>query len=125
MITVEEVLPIHHILIENFGGAHGVRDLTLLESALARPYATFAGEDLYPTIIEKAGAVLESILINHPFVDGNKRTAYVLMRLLLLEEGMDINATEEEKYTFVIDICTGTLRTDEIKKWLFDKSIKM
>jgi death-on-curing protein len=90
MIDIKDVLNIHNILIDKFGGSKGIRDIGLLESAINRPFATFDNKDLYPTPTEKAAAILESILINHPFLDGNKRTAYVLMRLILLENGLDI-----------------------------------
>jgi len=85
MMTLSHVEEIHKILIAKFGGSHGVRDYGTLLSALSRPYQTFDGKDLYPTAIQKAAALIESILINHPFIDGNKRTGYVLMRLLLIE----------------------------------------
>jgi death-on-curing protein len=85
MISVKDVLKIQRILIENFGGENGVRDIGALESALNRPFATFNSAELYPGPVEKAAAIIESIIVNHPFVDGNKRTGYVLMRLLLLE----------------------------------------
>ncbi len=67
---------------------------------------------------EKAAAILESILINHPFVDGNKRTAYVLMTLILLENGMTIDASQEDKYNMVIAASTGNMRFDEIRNWI-------
>ncbi|GEP52734.1 death-on-curing protein [Flavobacterium noncentrifugens] len=118
MISIKEVEIIHNILIDKFGGSKGIRDLGLLESALARPYATFDGNDLYPNAIEKAAAILESIIINHPFIDGNKRTAYTLMRLILLEFHFDISASQEEKYSFVISASTGEYRFEEIKKWI-------
>ena len=70
------------------------RDLGLLLSALARPYATFDQIDLYPTAVEKPAAILESLIINHPFIDGNKRIAYLLMRLILLDSNFDISAKE-------------------------------
>ena len=88
MIDIHDVELIHQILIEKFGGGKGIRDRKLLESALARPFQTFDKKDLYVTPIEKAAALLESILINHPFIDGNKRTGYVLMRLLLINNGL-------------------------------------
>ena len=72
MIELRDALNIHDILIDKFGGSRGVRDLGLLESALHRPFATFENQELYPSPIDKAAAVLESILINHPFIDGNK-----------------------------------------------------
>ncbi|HTB32574.1 MAG TPA: type II toxin-antitoxin system death-on-curing family toxin [Bacteroidia bacterium] len=118
MIVVKEALKIQGILIEQFGGKSGVRDLGALESAINRPYATFNSVELYPKPIDKAAAIIESIIVNHPFVDGNKRVGYVLMRLLLLEKGYDIRATEDEKYSFVIGIALGELKTDDIRKWL-------
>lgn len=118
MISASEVEIIHNILIDKFGGAKGIRDLGLLESALARPFATFDEIDLYNNPVEKAAAIMESIVINHPFIDGNKRTAYTLMRLILLENQLDITATQKEKYNFVIAASTGTYRFEEIKDWI-------
>lgn len=76
MILVEEVEKLHAFLINRFGGSHGIRDRETLLSALSRPYQTFDGSDLYETIHQKAASLIESILINHPFIDGNKRTGY-------------------------------------------------
>jgi death on curing protein len=94
MITLQEVEVIHEILIEKFGGSSGIRDREILESAINRPYHTFDQNDLYPLPVDKAAAIFESLISNHPFVDGNKRTAYVVMRLLLLESNLDIYATQ-------------------------------
>lgn len=118
MISIKEVEIIHNILIDKFGGSKGIRDKALLESALSRQFATFNNKDLYSTPVEKASAILESIVINHPFVDGNKRTAYTLMRLILLENELDLVASQDEKYNFVISISTGEYRLEEIKKWI-------
>ena len=118
MIELRDVLNIHNILIDKFGGSKGVRDQGSLESAINRPFASFDNQDLYPTPSDKAAAILESILINHPFVDGNKRTAYVLMRLILLDNGLDLVANQEDKYKMVISASTGDIRFDDIKKWI-------
>ncbi len=118
MINADEVKEIHRILIEKFGGSFGIRDLNILESALARPFSTFDGKELYPTTIEKASALLESIVKNHPFIDGNKRVGYTLIRLLLLQNNLDIEATEEEKYFLIIEISKGNLNFQIIKEWL-------
>lgn len=83
MISIYEVEKIHSLLIEKFGGTHGIRDRNALESAIQRPYSTFDSKDLYPSNVLKASAIFESIISNHPFVDGNKRVAYVVMRLML------------------------------------------
>jgi death on curing protein len=121
MIRVSEVLAIHDILVERFGGVKGVRDRAALESAINRPYQTFDGQELYPGAVDKAAAIFESIISNHPFVDGNKRTAYVLMRLLLKQKLMDISASEDEKFDFVIKCAQGTLTFDGIKTWIKSK----
>ena len=124
MITLHQVEHIHKILIEQFGGSHGIRDYSTLLSALSRPYSTFDNNELYPTVIQKAAALIESILNNHPFVDGNKRTGYVLMRLLLMEHGLDIMATQDQKYQFVISIASGEFNFNEIQSWLEQNTYK-
>jgi death-on-curing protein len=120
MISIQETVYIHNLLIKTFGGSSGVRDFQALESALSRPFQKFDNVELYPSIIEKAASLLESLLANHPFVDGNKRTGYVLMRLFLKKNGMDIIADEETKYQFVIDVASGVKRYDDILIWLED-----
>ncbi len=118
MIDLKTAESIHNILIDRFGGSKGLRDFGALEAALARPHATFDNIDLYPHPIDKAAALFESIIINHPFIDGNKRISYVLMRLILIQNNLDILASEEEKYKFVISASTGEFHFEEIKKWL-------
>ncbi|MES2268903.1 MAG: type II toxin-antitoxin system death-on-curing family toxin [Bacteroidota bacterium] len=118
MISFQSAVRVHDRLIEDFGGSKGVRDERLLKSALNRPFATFDGIDLYPSAIEKATALFESLIINHPFMDGNKRIAYTLMEILLRLGRLQLEATKEEKYAMVINASTGQMRFDDIKKWL-------
>jgi death-on-curing protein len=118
MIPIDRVIRIHELLISEFGGSLGVRDRNGLESALMRPFATFDIEELYSGAIEKAAAVAESILINHPFVDGNKRIGYVLMQLILLEGKVEIEASEDEKYEMVMAISTGQIDHEKICEWM-------
>ena len=118
MIEISEVEKIHDILIERFGGAKGIRDKGILESAIGRPFQTFDGKDLYPDPVDKAAAIFESIVSNHPFVDGNKRTAYVLMRLILKRNQLDIDIDQDVKYDFVIKAAKGELKFDKIKTWI-------
>ena len=123
MIDLKRANHIHDKLIDEFGGSKGIRDLGGLEAALHRPYATFDGNDLYPSAVEKASAIFESLIINHPFIDRNKRIAYVLMRLTLIESNFDIVASQDEKYKMTIAASKGEIGFDEIKQWL-SKRIK-
>ena len=125
MIPVKEVELLHRILIDKFGGSHGIRDNAALESAIARPFQTFDGNDLYPSVIEQAASLIESILINHPFIDGNKRTGYALLRLYLIQNGLDITTSQDNKYEFVINIASGTLTYEGILSWLKSNTVEM
>jgi death-on-curing protein len=118
MIDYQEVLEIHQVLIQEFGGSQGVRDENGLKSALQRPFSGLGETEFYPSPEEKAGAILESIVKNHPLVDGNKRIGYVLMRLVLMHFGKDIIATQDEKYNFVIAVASGQLDFQEIVSWI-------
>ncbi len=121
IFDLDEVLAIHELQISAFGGSPGLRDQGLLEAALSRPLQTFDGRELYPSPEEKAAALLESIVVNHPFFDGNKRLGYVLMRLVLMEAGKDIKASQEEKYEMVIGVAKGELNAADIVKWLRER----
>jgi death on curing protein len=121
MISTKEVLKIHKLLIDQFGGSHGVRDKSSLNSAINRPFATFDQQELYPEPVDKAAAILESIVTNHPFIDGNKRTGYVLARLLLLKSGLDIEATQEDKYEMVIAVSKGEWKLEQIRNWMTER----
>jgi len=118
MIAITEVIFIQDILIERYGGIRGIRDRGLLESAISRPFQTFDKKELYSDSIQKAAALIESIVKNHPFIDGNKRIGYVLMRLLLLDNGLDIIANQDEKFDFVIGIASGRLDFGQICNWI-------
>ena len=125
MILIKEVEQLHRILIDSFGGSHGIRDIAALESALSRPFQTFDGKELYASVLEKAASLIESILINHPFIDGNKRTGYTLLRLFLIQNEIDITASPDNKYEFVIDIASGTLEYEGIVTWLTSNTRRM
>ena len=118
MFDYKTILILHDEVLKQYGGASGIRDHNLLDSALHRPFQTFGGEDLYPSVYEKAAAVLQSIIINHPFVDGNKRTGFLLCETLLMESNMGIAAPEDKTYDFVIDVSTGAISFEDIVLWL-------
>jgi death-on-curing protein len=125
MILIEDILLLHEKSIIDFGGAAGIRDLEMLESAIARPYQTFDAEHLYPTPIEKAAAIGESLIINHPFVDGNKRTGALSILALLMEHQLICTANSEAFYQFIISISTGELRFEQIVEWLQNNTQKL
>ena len=118
MITIKIILRLHDLSIITYGGSQGIRDRGLMESAIARPYQTFGGEYLYPTVFEKTAALVESILINHPFIDGNKRTGFLAMLLMLELGNLKITATNTAIYNFTIQISTGEIKFEEIGLWL-------
>lgn len=114
-----QILFLHSRVIETSGGSQGVRDQGLLESAVYRPQAFFGGADLYPEIFSKAAALGHSIIKNHPFVDGNKRTGFEAMRLFLRLNGMDLRADEDQKYEFVMKISSDReMDEHRIAQWL-------
>jgi len=125
MIDLQEVEEYHNNLIDQFGGSKGIRDIAGLEAALARPYMTFDQQDLYPTPEDKAAAVFESLIINHPFIDGNKRIAYLLLRLIMRVESITLVASQKEKYDMAIAASMGQFNFDQIKDWILQHSIKI
>lgn len=121
-LSLEEVLLIHELVVERSGGAPGLRDLALLDSAVKRPQATFSGRDLYPDLFTKGAALGESLIQNHPFVDGNKRTAWEAMRTCLEENGTRLHVSPNEIVEFVLLIARGNLPTEKIAAWLRGRS---
>lgn len=117
-LAAEQVLFIHARLIAETGGAHGVRDLGLLLAAIARPQATFDGQDLYPDVFSKAGALLESLIGNHAFVDGNKRTAITSAGLFLRMNGYGLTASNQELEDFTLQCAHGLVSLKQIMIWL-------
>ncbi len=117
-LTPQQLLFIHYRLIEATGGAHGVRDLGALQAAAARPDATFDGDDLYPDIFAKAAALMESIITNHPFVDGNKRTAITAAGIFLARHGSPIETSHDELYRFTMAMATGKAKAKDAEDWL-------
>jgi death-on-curing protein len=115
---MDEVLAIHADQISSFGGSHGVRDEGLLESALAQPQATFAGELLHATMHEQAAAYLYHLAMNHPFIDGNKRTAFAVMDTFIRLNGYSLNLTDEQAYDLVMQIAQGQMNKLELADYL-------
>lgn len=115
---IREALELHRRIIEQSGGAAGIRDLWMLESALAQPRMTFGGEELYPTIIEKASSLAFSLIKNHPFVDGNKRVGHAAMEVFLVVNGHEIRAPVDEQERIILAVASGALGRDDFTDWL-------
>lgn len=123
-LTPKDVLLLHNMVIDASSGSHGIRDVGLLESAVLRPQTSFGGQDMYPGIFEKAAALVHSLLMNHMFLDGNKRTAmYSCMTFLELNDYKFI-ATNKEVVESALKIENEKLTVEEIAKWLKDHTEK-
>ena len=118
----KQVLYLYQQIIQQSGGSVGLRDQGLLESAIYRPQASFGGHDLYLDLFSKAAALGHSIISNHPFVDGNKRVGFEVMRLMLRLNGYDLRASVEAKFDFVTEIAKGKLTEQAIADWLKHRS---
>jgi len=116
-LTPEQVLFIHSRIIDTTGGAHGVRDLGLLLSAVSRPKATFEGKDLYPDVFYKAAALFESLVKNHPFLDGNKRTAITAAGVFIKMNGHVLEISQRELERFALKMATGWIDLEDAVKW--------
>jgi death-on-curing protein len=122
LISLEELVWLHTVAVTEFGGSQGVRDRGLLESAIARPLATFGGKNLYDTPHKRAAALAESLVMNHGFVDGNKRTAMYAMAAWLEREGYVIDAARRELRDLALSIASHELSTEQIATWLVQRS---
>ena len=123
-LTAEQVLFIHSRLIDETGGVHGIRDLGLLLSAVSRPEATFGSKNLYPEIFHKAAALMESLVRNHPFIDGNKRTAITSAGLFLKLNGYSLKTTQKELERFTLDMAVGAVAFEDAVEWFKKYSSK-
>ncbi|MCL4834192.1 MAG: type II toxin-antitoxin system death-on-curing family toxin [Caldilineaceae bacterium] len=116
-LTPVQVLFLHSRLIAETGGSAGLRDVALLESAVARPQATYDGADLYPDIFAKAAALMQSLVNNHPFVDGNKRVGIAASALFLQRNGHRLVASNSEVEEFTLAVARGERSFDDIAVW--------
>lgn len=117
-ITLDEVIELHRLTIEQSGGSPGLRDLGLLQSAVVQPLMTFDGQELYATLAEKAAALCFSMVMNHPFVDGNKRIGHAAMETFLVLNGHEIAAPTAEQEKVILDLAAGELQREEFTNWV-------
>ena len=115
--TLQDIYELHTQLENAFVLSSGVRDENLLASAVNTPFQTFMGNDLYPSIYDKAAQLCYGLANNHPFTDGNKRTALHSMYVYLIINGFDITATQQDVENMIIDVASGTMTTVELAQW--------
>jgi death on curing protein len=117
-LTVSEVIELYRQVMETSGGTVGILSIESLESAVAQPWATFGGNELYPTIIDKAAALGFSLIMNHAFVDGNKRIGHYAMETFLVINGYEIKASVEDQETIILRLASGKLSRDTFTDWI-------
>ena len=117
-LSLDEILAIHYDQINRYGGSHGVRDFNLLISAASRLQATFGGFDLYPDIFSKAAALIHSLVLNHPFIDGNKRTAMVSTARFLFINGYIVKMSKKELVELTLKIESKKMDMESVSSWL-------
>lgn len=117
-VTFEQAIFYQQKIVKETGGSLGLRDIGLLESAINRPKATFGGKDLYPKVLEKGAALLHSMILNHPFLDGNKRTSLAVLYEFLKQNGFSLFATEKEIIELPLRVERKDLNLEQIAKWL-------
>jgi death-on-curing protein len=115
---VETVIAIHEELINKIGGINGIRDENLLDMSINSPFHTFGGTDLYPSLIDKAAHLVFSLIKNHPFLDGNKRTGVTVMLIFLKSNGLEIDCTNEELAELGLGLADGSYDEERAKEWI-------
>jgi len=123
-LSLAQIVHLHEAQIEAFGGAGGIRDHGALESAVARPIMTFGGEDLYPDVAAKAAALMHSLVLNHPFVDGNKRVGAAAAELMGLLNGFELNASDDELEDMTLAVAKGEMNIEPLTIWLRQRIVR-
>ena len=117
-LTLGEVLDLYSRVMQQSGGLVGIRDVGVLESAVAQPRMTFDGAELYPTLVEKASALGFSLIENHPFLDGNKRAGHAALETLLILNGYQISASVDEQIAIILGVASGSVGREAFTAWL-------
>ncbi|MBM4276242.1 MAG: type II toxin-antitoxin system death-on-curing family toxin [Deltaproteobacteria bacterium] len=118
LLNLSEVLRLHRRIVHQSGGTLGILNLGLLESALRQPRLVFGGEEMYPSLAEKAAVLGFAIIHHHPFYDGNKRTGHAAMELFLILNGYELIAPLDESEKVVLQVAAGELTKDELTSWI-------
>ena len=119
-LSLREILELHDKIIDVSGGARGIRDMRALESAINQPRLTFNQTDLYPDVVTKAAALFFFLVMNHPFIDGNKRVGHAAMETFLILNGFEIEASVDEQEPIILELASGELTREIFTAWLND-----
>ncbi len=117
-LTLTEVIDLHRRVAKQSGGSVGIRDLAGVQSAIAQPQMTFDEKELYPTIESKATALCFSLVMNHPFVDGNKRVGHAAMETFLVMNGLELSANVDDAERTILTLAAGELSREELLAWV-------
>lgn len=121
-LSIQHIIMLHDVLLKETGGASGLKDEGLLESAANAPFATFGGNDLYPTIQQKGARLGFGLIKNHAFVDGNKRVGILVMLTFLEINGIDLTCTDDELIAVGLDLAAGSMTEDQLLSWIIKHS---
>jgi death on curing protein len=117
-LTLDEVLELHRVLLEQSGGRAGLHNANALDSAVAQPAMTFSGQELYPTLADKAAALGFSLVMNHAFIDGNKRIGHAAMETFLVLNDHEFNASADEQEQVILQLAAGALSREAFTEWV-------
>ncbi len=120
VLSQKQVLLLHTSLIQQFGGSDGVRDMGMLESALAAPFQTFDGQFVYPSLQAKAAQLGFGLICNHPFIDGNKRIGAHVMLVFLALNGVELIYTQQELIDTILSVASGEKDSQELLQWILE-----
>lgn len=118
VLTRDQIIKLHTLLIEDSGGSDGLHDKGMLDSALNAPFQTFDGIDLYPTVTEKAVRLGYGLIANHPFIDGNKRIGTHAMLVTLDINGISLEYEDQELIDIILEVAAGNADEQSLLKWI-------
>lgn len=118
VLSKAQVIRLHAQLVESFGGSAEIRDEGLLESAINSPFQTYGGEELYPTLLDKAARLCFGLVKNHPFVDGNKRIGAHAMLVFLAVNGIELEYSDSELIELIMDLAAGKRADEDVLQWI-------
>ena len=117
-LSLAEVLKLHDLIIKQTGGSEGLRDLGMLESSLGQPRQTFAGQNLYSTLAGKTSALGFSLIMNHPFIDGNKRIGHASVDAFLMLNGSELFASVDDGESEILAVAAGQRSREQFQEWI-------